>query len=214
MRAALLALWMVGCAEDVGKNRTEAVVTDVPPAVETPAAPVAGELPEVAGATKLKVAQDQSKLGALGAKVTAQHPISFKDFSGEVGIDGEELKGVGFVAQLGTLESDSERLTEHLKDEDFFHVAKFPTATFKSTEISAGSDVAGMTHTIKGELTLRGTTKQVLFPAKVTIAADKVEASTEFVINRQDFGITYPGKQDDLIQDNVAIQVQFVAPRG
>ena len=46
------------------------------------------------------------------------------------------------------------------------------------------------------------------------MAADKVSAKTEFVINRQDFGVTYPGRADDLVQDNVAMQIEFVAPRS
>ncbi len=207
---AVALVFLAACAEDVGKDRNAAVVTDVPPPVEKPVeAPVAA----ADGAVKLQVATDRSKLGALGAKITAQHPITFKDFTGEVGLEGEEVKGVAFVAQLGTLESDSARLTEHLKDADFFDVPNHPTATFKSTEIKAGSEAAGMTHTVTGELTIRGTTKQVVFPAKITFDAKQVEANTEFVVNRHDFGITYPGKKDDAIQDNVAIQVQFVALR-
>ena len=49
--------------------------------------------------------------------------------------------------------------------------------------------------------------------AKIEVAADKVSANTEFVINRQDFGVVYPGKADDLVQDNVALKISFVAPR-
>src|SRR5690606_7855848 len=110
-----------------------------------------------------------------------------------VGLDGDEVKSIGYVAQLATLESDHPKLTEHLKAEDFFAVDQFPTASFRSTEVKAGSSVEGMTHTVVGELSLRGKTKQVTFPAKIEVKADVVEATTEFVVNRQDFGITYPG---------------------
>ena len=52
------------------------------------------------------------------------------------------------------------------------------------------------------------------FPAKLEVAPDSVKASTEFVINRQDFAITYPGRPDDLVQDNVVLTLSFVAPRS
>ena len=34
------------------------------------------------------------------------------------------------------------------------------------------------------------------------MGVDKVEADAEFAINRKDFNITYPGKPDDLINDD------------
>ncbi len=38
-------------------------------------------------------------------------------------------------------------------------------------------------------------------------------AETEFALHRQDFGITYPGKKDDLIQDKVVMTVMIVAKK-
>ena len=80
--------------------------------------------------------------------------------------------------------------------------------------ITAGSEAEGMTHTVTGNFTIRGVTKSVTFPAKVAVTAGEVHASTEFGIDRKDFGIVYPGKADDLIKDNVLLQVDFVAPRA
>ena len=63
-------------------------------------------------------------------------------------------------------------------------------------------------------MTIRGTTKRLTFPANVTVSATEVKAITEFVINRQDFGVTYPGRPDDLVQDNVRMNVELAAARG
>jgi polyisoprenoid-binding protein YceI len=208
-------LFLAACAADVGEGKHAAEVKDVVVAPAPAEAPAADPyvVPEVAGAAKLKVDAGKSKLGALGAKVTAQHPLDFHDFEGVVGLDGEQVSGVGFVAKIATLTTDSDRLTGHLKKEDFLFADKFPVATFRSTEVKAGSDAAGMTHTVTGELTIRGVTKLVTFPAKIEVAADAVKAATEFTIDRQDFGVTYPGKKDDLVQDNVLLRIDFVAPR-
>ena len=73
---------------------------------------------------------------------------------------------------------------------------------------------AGSTHSVTGNLTIRGKTKAVTFPAKIKVDAKGVEANAEFVINRKDFDVAYPGKPDDLIQDNVVLTIHAVAPRG
>ncbi|HMV70147.1 MAG TPA: YceI family protein, partial [Myxococcota bacterium] len=103
---------------------------------------------------------------------------------------------------------------DHLRTADFFDVAKFPTSTFKSLEIKAGSDTAGMTHTIAGELTVHGQARKITFPAKIEVKPEGVTASSEFVLNRKDFGLVYPGKPDDLIQDNVKMTIELTAPKA
>ena len=88
-------------------------------------------------------------------------------------------------------------------------MGKFPTATFRSTEIT--QDGAG--HTISGDLTLHGVTKRISFPATVSATDSEVSASAEFSINRQDYGINYPGMRDDLIRDLVVLKLSVKLPR-
>lgn len=201
--APVFALVLVGCVADVGEGKVDAVVTD---ASTTPTAPAA------AVASTWRVDAARSSIVALGAKLTATHPIEFHDYTGEVGLAADgSIAAVGFVAQIATITSDSPRLTTHLLKEDFLFAEKYPTATFASTEVKAGSDRAGATHTVTGDLTIRGKTRRVTFPASIAATGDGVTASAEFVIDRQDFEVTYPGKPDDLVQDNVVLTIKFVA---
>ena len=71
-----------------------------------------------------------------------------------------------------------------------------------------------MTHTVTGVMNIIGKEKQVTFPAMVTFAEGQVSAKTEFALDRKDFGIVYPGKPDDLIQDKVVMTVELVAKKG
>jgi polyisoprenoid-binding protein YceI len=201
-----VALWaaLTGCVEDVGKDKVQAVVEDAQPeAVEK-------EAPATDGTT-WAVDTSRSKLHALGAKVTKQHPIVFPDFEGQIRVSESSVTGISFSADMSTLEADHPKLTAHLKDEDFFDVANHPTATFEASKIAKGAAAEGMTHTVTGALTIRGTTKQVTFPAKIEVANGTVTANTQFTIDRQDFGVTYPGRPDDLVQDNVVLTIDFVA---
>ena len=110
------------------------------------------------------------------------------------------------------MKSDSENLDKHLRTADFFDVEKYPKASFTSTEIKAGGQ-GGATHTVTGELELHGVKKTISFPATITVGADAVTGSSEFVINRKDFGIVTAGKPDDLIRDDVLMKLSLKAPR-
>ena len=91
---------------------------------------------------------------------------------------------------------------------DFFDVEKFPIATFAINKIMAEASDAG-THNITGDLMFHGVKKPVSFPAKVTDDVGSLKVSTEFSINRKDFGIEYPGMKDDLIREEVVIKLNL-----
>jgi polyisoprenoid-binding protein YceI len=146
------------------------------------------------------------------AKAPAAAPIPLTGTTGSVELkDGKAAGGkLDFTVQVDALEVDvatanawTPKLLEHLKSADFFDVAKFATASFKSTSIKAD----GAAVKITGNLTLHGVTKQIEFPATVAIAGKDVKGDAEFSINRKDFGIAYAGKQDDLIRDGVVLKI-------
>ncbi len=226
---AVSAALLLGCAEDVSKGKVEAEVKEAPaaaeeaPAAEGEAAPAAeGEAAEAAAPAGEAWAVDSaaSKIQALGAKITATHDIVFNTFTGSVNVDGGDVVAVGFEVDMNSMLADPEKdggnkkLTGHLMSPDFFNVAANPTSTFASTSVTAGSDAEGMTHTVVGTLTMAGKGMEVTFPANIEVAEAGVTAKTEFAIDRQLWGITYPGKPDDLIQDKVVLTIDLKANKG
>lgn len=209
MRTLLLLPLLVACAEDVAKDKVAATVAEPPPV-----APAATPAPPPAAGRALPVDKARSKIGAVGAKVTGKHDVNFPDFTGTVALDGENVSSIEFTVQLASLVSDAEKLTEHLKDGDFFDVAKYPTATFRAIAVKVQPGADGSTHQVEGDLTLRGVTKRITFPAKIAVTPAEVTGTAEFAINRKDFGIVYPGKPDDLIQDNVVLSIALAAARS
>lgn len=206
--ALFLLFATTGCVEDVAKDKAQATVIEKQPATEVKETPTLAE-------NALAVDGAKSSISALSAKVTATHPIDFPSFTGTVQYDGDALAGVSFEIEMSELQSDNPRLTKHLLNEDFFDVEKFPKSTFTSTEIRTGAapEHAGSTHTVVGNMTIRGTTKTIEFPATINVTEAEFVAESGFAINRQDFGISYKGRADDLIQDNVALTIRLVAPR-
>ena len=197
------AVLLTACANPAD-NAPKAVVSDA----ATPAGMSTTQ------GTKISFAADNSIIDFTGSKVTGIENGSFKKFTGAVDlVEGKPEKSrVEVAIDLNSLETKIGKLTEHLKSPDFFDVAKFPQATFASTEIKSGGE-KGATHTVTGTLDLHGIKKTISFPATINVAADTVSVASEFAINRKDFGIVYAGKADDLIRDEVVLKLSVKAPR-
>lgn len=194
-------LFISGCANPA---------SDKPKAV-TGEAGVASS-PSVAG-QKYLITTENSKIEFIGAKVTGQHNGSFKKFSGEIDYAGQvEKSRVSIAIDTDSLETDTPDLTKHLKTADFFDVAKYPQATFQSTEIKPGGE-KGASHTITGNLQLHGVTKSITFPATINVGAGDIGVESNFAINRKDFGINFAGATDNLIRDDVVLTLHVKATK-
>ena len=208
------ALLLAACSTGM-EGKPKAEVKDVEPdaEAEAEAEAAAAAAEEDAPVSKLVVDAQASKIGFRGAKVTGHHDGGFNAFTGTAEVAGDEPRAVAFEVDMSTTWSDNEKLTGHLKSPDFFDVEKFEKSTFSSTKITPKVD-GEYTHVIEGTLNLHGETKAISFPAKIVVAEDDVRGSSEFKINRKDFGIVYPGMPDDLIKDEVLIKLDLVFPRA
>ncbi len=199
--SALSFLVTVGCA-DPAANAPDAVVSAPAPTPAPAAAAVSG--------TQYTISAEGSTVGFVGSKVTGSHEGGFKTVSGTITVVGADVTTGSVDVNIDTtsLWSDAEDLTAHLKSPDFFEVETYPTAKFTSTAIAAGTDGS---HTVTGNLELHGVTKQISFPATITVGEAEVTAKAEFSIKRFDFGIVYAGKADNLIRDEVLIKLDLKA---
>lgn len=202
-----LLLAQTGC-EDPAKDKPKATVMSAAQVTAPAAAPMA------AGAETLAVDTAGSSVGFVGSKVTGSHPGNFQKFTGTISLVGGKAEGgaITFEVETASLKTDDAKLDGHLNGADFFDTAKFPKAAFTSTAIKAGGD-KGATHTVTGALDLHGVKKTISFPVSITVAESSVTGTSEFSINRKDFGISYAGKADDLIRDEVLLKLSLKAPR-
>lgn len=121
----------------------------------------------------------------------------FHDYDGFFEFDRTkpENSKVEVTIQTASIDMDDEKWNNHMKNEDFFDVEKFPTMTFKSTDI----DVTGEnTAKITGDLTILETTKPVTLDVTFNKAGvhpfnQKYVAgfSSTSSLKRSDFGMTY-----------------------
>lgn len=235
-----VASQLSGCAKDpskdVAKAKVEEAKTAAPEKVEAKPAATKPEAarPEAAKPEAGKVAAAapaaapaggiplSGQIDFIGSKVTDSHECTFKEWGGWLSLKDGKLEGgsLSFTVQTGSVVADykkpndwSAKLEGHLKNCDFFCVARHPTATFTSTSIAAKAGDKGATHEVTGDLMIRGTTKAVTFPAIITVTDKEVTGAAEFSINRQEFGIAYAGRADNLIRDNVVLKLALKGSR-
>ncbi len=137
----------------------------------------------------------------------------FDKSSGTFTLDREAKKGsIDVTVQTDSISFGLPKMDEHAKSAEMFDVAKFPTATFKSTDIKFKGDVP--TEAV-GQLTLHGVTK----PATLKINAFKcmphpmmkVEvcgADAELTFNRDEFGVDYGKKYGFNMETKLKIQAE------
>jgi polyisoprenoid-binding protein YceI len=101
---------------------------------------------------------------------------------------------VSATIKVASIDTDNERRDAHLRTDDFFNAEKYPLIKFKSTSFEkTGND----TYAIKGNLTIRDTTKSVTFDAvyngsiKAPWGATVSSWKATLVINRFDYGLKW-----------------------
>src|SRR5438445_12400711 len=111
-----LAALTYSCA-DPAANKTKATVTNAQSESNT-SKPV--------GAEKLVISPENSKVEFVAAKVTRSHNGSFKQFAGRIDLVPNTIEGsrVAIDINTGSVVTDEDALTAHLKTPDFFDVAK------------------------------------------------------------------------------------------
>ena len=191
--AVVLALTVASCGNN-GTTNNQGQTTESP--VET--APVT--------ASGTYTAQPTSVIEWKGSKPTGSHTGTIALQSGTFTVDNGKVSG-NFVIDMNSItvtdiKEDEGKLDleAHLKGtgkeegaDHFFNVKTYPTGT-----------------NVTGDLTLKGKTKTISFPATLTITDSEVTLESQpFNINRVDYGVNYASKsvfgdlKDKFINDEI-----------
>ena len=120
-------------------------------------------------------------------------------------------------------------MTEHLHGDRWLNSAANPEISFELGKLSDVKTTDNTTTaTATGKFTLKGVTKEITVPVKITYLPDALEKRTrpgnkgdllvvrsEFTISRKDYGVN-PGQMEDKVNDEIAITVAVVgsAPKS
>ncbi|MBT8187946.1 MAG: YceI family protein [Croceitalea sp.] len=139
---------------------------------------------------KKEVKTDASTVTWKAYKVTGSHTGTIAIKSGALVFDGAKLTGGEFVVDMTTINTTDlqgdykAKLDGHLSSDDFFGVASHPTSTLVFTNVEA---TGKNSYQVKGDLTIKGTTKPVTFD--VSVYGSKATATMK--VDRAEYDIRY-----------------------
>lgn len=156
-----------------------------------------------------KIAVKSSSINWEGKKLLGGHVGTIALDNGQLTLDKNKIVGGEFTIDMHSMVcTDAAKLTDHLKNEDFFHVSQYPTAKFVITKV----DNSKANPEVTGNLTIKDKTKAISFPITVSqLTATTIEAEASNVkVNRLDFDIRY--RSSSLFADlgNKAIADEFI----
>jgi polyisoprenoid-binding protein YceI len=144
----------------------------------------------------------------------------FPKWSGTLEIDEEDPTRSHFEVEIDvtSIETHVPQRDAHLRSGDFFEVEKFPTMTFKSKRVA----VRDSEHlTVTGDLTLRGTTREVVLAvdrggivAKDPWGKRRAGFTATTTIHRKEFGVSFNQALDQgglALSEDVAVTIEIEA---
>ena len=173
-----------------------------------------------------KVQPQLSTLGWEGKAVTHGHNGTMQFTGGDLQVRNDMVTGGMVTVDMKSLKAtditdadNHAKFVGHMSGDDFFGVEKNPTATFKITNIApiAGAKADADNATITGDMTIKGVTQKVSFPAKVGVKNGVAAATGKATIDRTKFGLKYGSKSffdsigDKAINDEFTLTFNVIA---
>ena len=165
----------------------------------------------------------ESTITWTAKKVTGQHHGKVPITSATLDYQNDRILGGTFEMDMTSLTVEditdpgmNKKLSDHLKSDDFFSVEKHNTSTFTITEAKTSN---GTDYQLTGDLTIKGITKPVSFPAKVEAEGVKIIATGKLTFDRTHYDIKFRSGSyfenlaDKLIYDDVELDVRLVASK-
>lgn len=164
-----------------------------------------------------------------GNKLTGSHNGTIKVREGQFEVTDGKLTGGNFVLDMNSIAvldlEGKERadLEGHLKgsgdmkaQDHFFNTSKFPEGSFKITSVVEENGAAK----VMGDLTLKGITNAVEFPATITATeTDFTIKTAKFAIDRTKWNVNYNSKSvfenigDKVINDEIDLEIEITAKK-
>lgn len=141
----------------------------------------------------------------------------FGSFSGTIVTAENPLESsVTAEVDLSSIDTHNSQRDDHMRSADFFEVEKYPTMTFRSTSIAG----AGEEFVLSGDLTLKGTTKNVNLSLELggfgpdAYGGTRVGFTATGEISRKAFGVDIEMPMDGggvVVGDKIAITLEIEA---
>jgi polyisoprenoid-binding protein YceI len=144
------------------------------------------------------------------------------DVEGAITVDEAhpDSSSVAVELKAASIDTRVEQRDQHLRSADFLDVEKYPKVNFRSTKVEGATLEAGKSFRLVGDLTIRGTTREVVLDAtfdgrgRDPWGGERVSFSADTKIDRRDFGLTWNAALETggvLVGNEIRIHVEAQA---
>ena len=171
----------------------------------------------------VKVNKKNSTVIWTGSKPTGSHTGNMNIKSGYLTYDHGKVVGGNFVIDMKSItcsdiesEKKNQYLVDHLKDADFFNVAKFPEASLTIIRVQKLKENQFQ---MLADLTIKGITKPVSFTADLSVNGNSYNAIAKIIIDRTKWGVEYKSGNifkdlgDKIIYDDIEFDIFLVSEK-
>lgn len=223
-----LSLLLFACEQKPAQNAAAAAA---PAPADSAADPFAGDIAKASIAepaapapiegTAFLASVNDSKVFWRGKKVVYSHYGTINLAGAKLFVKDGQLVGGKVELDMNSIvdlditdPTKNADLVGHLKSDDFFSVAQHPSAILEIVSVTPGEN--GMSN-LSANLTIKGITHQISFPAKVSAGTDKLTAKALFSIDRAKWDVRFNSSSffenlgDKLILDDIDFSLDLVA---
>jgi len=147
-----------------------------------------------------KINAEKSTIFWTGKKVTGEHTGTLAIKSGMVKVENGKPVSASFDIDMTTIKvtditdaGTNSKLVGHLSSDDFFGVKSYPVGKFEATSFTEIKGASGRdaNYTIKGKLTLKGKTQEVMVKAFVGMKGSGLVSNGSATFDRTKHDIKY-----------------------
>lgn len=165
---------------------------------------------------------NSTSIAWTGKKIGLENKGLIKLKSGYFGVKNGIVEFGKFVIDMNSMSctniADADkcsRLTNHLKNDDFFSVEKFPISELHITKVVPINNAAKgqPNYTFHGNLKIKGKTNPIQFPAIVEVNGNTLKGNAKFSIDRTKWGVNFNSGTifailaEKAISDNIDFEV-------
>ena len=167
--------------------------------------------------TTLVVDAENSIINWTGKKLASSHEGTLNILAGEIVMNGDNILSGKIVVDMASIintdledEKYKNKLTSHLKNEDFFNVKEHPTSTLV---INSTENYTNLDYRFTGDLTIKGITHSVDFTGIVENTGVSYSADIKLIFDRTLWNIKYGSGKffenlgDKMILDDIELNI-------
>ncbi|MBH2037445.1 MAG: YceI family protein [Pseudomonadales bacterium] len=166
----------------------------------------------LAGATEYtRVNPTASKISFTFNQMGSEVYGTFGKFEATLDFDTANLAAAHtkLVIDMASIDAGSEDANTELQKPAWFNTAQFPQGVFESTQVT---DLGDNRYAVKGNLTLRGMTREVQVMVELKPESGIGLFNGEFVLKRDHFKIGEGEWADTVVSKDIDIKFRVVAP--